>query len=140
MDEIWGYGIFRGLPKCYWIGEVKSLVKKEYSKMRKKLRFVKVVSQMSTAWNLGFDDLLDILATSQSKLDVERHLLDMISNDPVEAATALSSLFEHNTPREQFKTRHELIDLMVKDPVAVTSVSTINSEFTFTHLRIYCWC
>ena len=88
----------------------------------------------------GFDDLLDILATSQSKLDVERHLLDMISNDPVEAATALSSLFEHNNPREQFKTRHELIDLMVKDPVAVTSVSTINSEFTFTHLRIYCWC
>ena len=60
MDEIWGYGIFRGLPKCYWIGEVKSLVKKEYTKMRKKLSFVKVVSQMSAAWNLGFDDLLDM--------------------------------------------------------------------------------
>ena len=70
----------------------------------------------------GFDDLLEILGTSESKLDVERHLLEMITNDPVEAATALSSLFEHDSPREQFNTRHELIDLMVKDPMAVTSV------------------
>ena len=54
MDEVLGEEFFRGLPKCCWIGEMKSLVKKEYAKMRKKLSLEKVTSQMSGAWNLSF--------------------------------------------------------------------------------------
>ena len=71
----------------------------------------------------GLDDLIEILGTSESKTDVESKLLSMITNDPGEAADALSSLFEHDNQGDHLNTKKELMDLMVRDPVAVTAVS-----------------
>ena len=71
----------------------------------------------------GLDDLIEILGTSESKTDVESKLLSMITNDPGEAANALSSLFEHDNQGDSLNTKKELMDLMVRDPVAVTAVS-----------------
>ena len=71
----------------------------------------------------GLDDLIEILGTSESKTDVQSKLLSMITNDPGEAADALSSLFEHDNQGHHLNTKKELMDLMVRDPVAVTAVS-----------------
>ena len=78
----------------------------------------KVVEEATEKEKGTFSELLGLPGGEEI---VENHLLQMIMDDPEEAAETLSNLFEHESVDDQLQTKNELKDLMAKDPLAVTS-------------------
>ena len=63
-----------------------------------------------------FSDLLEI---AETKGRMEGHIIDMIIDDPGNAANVLSDLFIHDSREDKLETKTELQELMAKDPMAV---------------------
>jgi len=62
-----------GMSKSTWLYEIKSLKKKEYSKLRKLLCAEKVISQWSAAWEKNFDVFLNEWYQSEEALMIFSH-------------------------------------------------------------------